>query len=30
MAQPERQAREEIDKLQIPAGWVVFDVAQAT
>jgi len=29
MAQPERQAREEIDKLLVLAGWQVFDVAQA-
>ena len=29
MAQPEQQAREEIDRLLNAAGWQVFDVAQA-
>jgi type I restriction enzyme R subunit len=29
VAQPEQQAREEIDRLLKAAGWQVFDVAQA-
>ena len=29
MPQPEQQAREEIDRLLIAAGWQVFDIAQA-
>ncbi len=29
MAQPEQQARQEIDRLLIAAGWRVFDLAEA-
>ncbi len=29
MAQPEQQAREDIDRLLVAAGWRVFDIAQA-